>query len=351
MSAILHKYHVGRILLILIVMLGVSLGSVYVVKQVVPFRVKLLSKSVLLYKTPPKDNLDPSYSWIDDTHLLEHWFTRNRYNQDLLTVLNIQNGTYNDLAGINKSIAKSVGKRYATASRVLISHDKTRILIAKYFGDNPQDTVTIYTCDPTNDRVISTIERVPIDIDGGLFWNDDSASWSAVKLAQGHADGAWISTSFSRDGVALTTTRGAIDPFSIPHASEETYFQSPAVDRNGLENTGAFQGIEPGGFRTFSPDGKQAAWMTVNYPDSRASTFVSKQLQLLTGLNRWQAEVHVRDMKSGSERVIATLFESDLGPPNRLLGYRIKRQSLRWMPDGKRLSYILDRNLYAIPVE
>ena len=91
--------------------------------------------------------------------------------------------------------------------------------------------------------------------------------------------------------------------------------------------------------------------MTVNYPDSRAKTFVSKQLQLLTGLNRWQAEIHVRNMKAGTESVIATLFESDIAPPNRLFGYRVKRQSLRWMPDGKRLSYILDGNLYAIPVD
>ena len=149
----------------------------------------------------------------------------------------------------------------------------------------------------------------------------------------------------------MGTTRGSADPFAAPHVAENICYFLSAVDRKGVKSTGAFQGLEPGGPRNYSPNGKLAAWMTVNYPDSRAKTFVSKQLQLLTGLNRWQAEIHVRNMKAGTESVIATLFESDIAPPNRLFGYRVKRQSLRWMPDGKRLSYILDGNLYAIPVD
>ena len=351
MSAFLHSRQHRRSLLVGLAAACLAVGSVYVIKQVSPFRVKLMSKSVLLCAPPPKDILDPLYAWIDDSHLLEHWFVREGYRQDMLTVYDFKSGTYRDLNGINIAVAKTVVKRVTRAARLLLSPDKSRLLIANYFGSDRQDFATISVADIKTDTIVSSIEDVPVDMLGGIYWSDDSKSWTAMKIEPGHAGGEWRSTSFTRDGAGIGTSWGNADAFAIPHVAEAISFSSSATDQSGTKKSGAFQGLEPGGFRIFSPNGKQAAWMTVNFPDPRAKTFIGKQLQLLLGLNKWQAEIHLRNLKLGTESVIASLFESDTGPPNHLFEFRMKRHSLRWMPDGKRLSFILDGKLYAIPVD
>ncbi|MEP6755539.1 MAG: hypothetical protein ABJA67_08570 [Chthonomonadales bacterium] len=305
---------VRRYLIVATLVFGLSLCTVYVVKQVQPNRVRLLSKSTLIYTPQPGDVLDPSYRWTDDSHLLMEYFVRNSQREEVLTILNLSDSTYNDLTGINNQRPEALGKQHLGGTHLLVSPNGKKLVYTYHFCELGEYQDTIVIADIPKDE-ISVWTRRPSTVRHPDFaWSKDSKQIIIIspKPAQPYdnyeystysTDGDLIS-SFVKDGsgYAFNLCRDDMAGTRIEPRSGD--WTPPPDEPNEIQ----------GSMPSTSPDGKKVAWISINHPDNIRPLSILQQVTTpVIGRNRWEAVINVRDNKTKNEkRKIGTLWSEDM---------------------------------------
>ena len=350
----------------------IAVGGMLVYFQIAPHRPRLLAKSRLIYRTPAGMVLSSEYKWVNETTVMQDTGIVPPVRRIAYSTIDISTGRVRKLVGLLPPKGPPL-----IMSTYEISPDGKRILISNRWKQGNSFQNELYLSDIAGDRNEAIFKSAAFEYLPRICWQNDSSSWYEIGSFT-PVDPKYFAEKHDLVGKKIWLNSIEVAPKEM-YSFQTWGFMSPVYGRKLISTTSradshgkyVFHGIReidvtnanapreypfPMGqstdyFRSvrISSDGKRYAVIVFRPSQAPQKSFLGKAVQWMTGASMDTVSIYVANLDGTDVHEVAFVRNSEL--PKAQIGLWSRLDSLRWAPDGKHLSYILDNNLYTIPVD